>query len=279
MLYLLQLPMTSIEDILSKSGSIDIPSAILAFSIAILVVVIFVVLLRTLTRNEKLKYEFITIVAHKFRTPLTHVKWASDELAKNELDSYKKQALNDIQKSNEKLIKLTNTLLELTDTDSSASSIYAFDRVSICDFVRDVGNGFKDMFHEKNIFFSIQCQPEPLFVKIDKQRIEFVIQTLLENAFTYSSPGQTVGVQVTRNGGYADIAIIDHGIGIESRDIPHIFTKFFRTKSAQSMDTEGFGVGLYLAKSIVDRHKGNLAAYSDGTGKGSVFTLSLRIIR
>jgi signal transduction histidine kinase len=279
MIYLPHLLMLSIETALHEFSLIGLPGTILAISIAVLVLTIIVALWRTLARNEKLKYEFITIVAHKFRTPLTHIKWTSDELVKNEQDAYKKQSLTDIQQSNEKLIKLTNTLLELTDSSNTSATAYAFERVSLGDFVRDIGTGFKDMFHEKNIFFSVQCPPEPLFVKIDTQRMEFVIQTMLENALNYSSPGQSVEVHIARNGRHNEVHFIDHGIGIEPQDIPSIFTKFFRTKSAQAMDTEGFGVGLYLAQSIVERHGGKITAYSDGAGKGSTFILSLKRIR
>jgi two-component system sensor histidine kinase MtrB len=181
--------------------------------------------------------------------------------------------------SNEKLIKLTNTLVELTDAAGAASSTYSYERVSLCDFVRDAAASFKDMFHEKNIFFSVQCPTEPLFVKIDKQRMEFVIQTLLENALNYTSPGKTVEVQIVRSGRHGIVSVTDHGIGIDPGDMPSIFTKFFRTKSAQNMDTEGFGVGLYLARSVTRRHKGTLAAYSAGADKGSTFTLTLKRVR
>ncbi len=268
--------MISIENALHEFSVIGLPGTILAVSVAILVIAIISALWRTLARNEKLKYEFITIIAHKFRTPLTHIKWTSDELIKNEQDAYKKQSLTDIQQSNEKLIKLTNTLLELTDTSSSAASTYTFERVALCDFTRDIGATFKDLFHEKNVFFSVQCPPEPLYVKIDRQRMEFVIQTILENAVNYSSPGQTVEVKIARNGRQNEISVIDHGIGIEPQDMPHMFTKFFRTKNAQAMDTEGFGVGLYLAQSIARRHRGHISVHSDGPGKGSTFVLSLK---
>ena len=268
--------MSSLENTLREFSTIGLPGTILALSIALLVIVIILALWRTLARNEKLKYEFITIIAHKFRTPLTHIKWTSDELAKTEQDSYKKQSLTDIQQSNEKLIKLTNTLLELTDASSSVATTYSWQRVSLCDFVRSASVSFKDMFHEKNIFFSVQCPPDSLFVKIDPQRMEFVIQTLLENALNYSSPGQTVEVRITRTGRRHEVSVIDHGIGIDPHDMPAMFTKFFRTKSAQAMDTEGFGVGLYLAQSIVHRHHGKLSVYSEGAGKGTTFTLSLK---
>ncbi|MBP6858711.1 MAG: HAMP domain-containing histidine kinase [Candidatus Pacebacteria bacterium] len=223
--------------------------------------------------NEVLKYEFITIVAHKFRTPLTHIKWSTDELIKEETDPYKKEAIQDIQKSNEKLIKLTNTLVEITDSENASSTVYIFERTDVCEFARKIGDEIKNEFHEKNVFFSIQCAPEPIFVKMDAQRMEFVLQTILENAKNYTPPGKNVEVTVMREGNKALISVRDGGIGIDKKDIELISTKFYRTTNAKSADTEGFGVGLYLAQSITKRHKGSIQVYSEGIGLGSTFTI------
>lgn len=238
--------------------------------------IIIVSSIRVRLRNERLKYEFITIIAHKFRTPLTHVKWSAGELISNEQDAYRRQSLMDIQQSNENLIKLTNTLIELTDTDSKAVSTYTFEKLELCELVRRVSSGMKDMFHEKNIFFSVICSPQPIYVKIDKERMSFVIQAMLENALLYTSSGKNVDVRISASHRHATVTVEDHGIGIDPADMPQIFTKFFRTKQAKAMDTEGFGVGLYLARAITARHKGALTATSEGLGKGSTFTLTLK---
>lgn len=256
-----------------------ISAIVFGITLVVIVVTIILVLIKKLQKNEALKYEFITIIAHKFRTPLTHVKWSTDELVKNEQDSYKKQSLQDIQQSNEKLIKLTGTLIELTDSDNTVASSYNFERTSLCSFVRTVGDSCKDAFHEKNIFFSVQCPPDDIFVKIDPQRMEFVLQTLLENALIYTPTGQSVDVTVQRVGHKAFILVTDHGIGIDKKDIPNIFTKFFRAENARAADTEGFGVGLYLAQAITHRHRGNIRVESAGIGSGATFTIAFKTVR
>lgn len=265
---------TSLLQSLSSENSLAI--ILLAVSVFIIFILIIHTLLKKLRTGETLKYEFITIIAHKFRTPLTHVKWSTDELVKNEQDAYKKQSLLDIQQSNEKLIKLTGTLIELTETDNAAASSYTFERLSLCSFVRAVGESYKDAFHEKNIFFSVQCPPTDMFVKIDRQRMEFVLQTLLENALTYTSSGKNVDVIVSKVGHKAVISVTDHGIGIDKADVSRIFGKFFRADNARATDTEGFGVGLYLSQAIIRRHKGSISVASDGIGHGATFTVSLK---
>jgi signal transduction histidine kinase len=230
---------------------------------------------KKLHRNEALKYEFITIIAHKFRTPLTTAKWSLGELVTGETDPFKKKSLEEIQQSNEKLIKLTGTLIELTDSDDVTASSYNFEHVGLSEFVRSIAAPFKDIFHEKNIFFSVLCPDTDVYANIDRSRIEFVLQSLLENADAYSTPGGNVDIKISQLGRLASISVTDNGIGIDRADFPNLFTKFFRAKNAQLVDTEGFGVSLYLAKTIMRRHKGSIEVSSPGTGKGATFTLTL----
>lgn len=253
-----------------------IAGVVLFFSFLTVVVVSIKIIWELITKNERMKYEFVTIIAHKFRTPLTYIKWAVDELMTTETDSYRAQSLKNVQESNEKLIKLTGTLVELTDADNMTASAYSFERTDLCQFAREVSSTYKDMFHEKNIFFSVQCPATPIFAKIDRSRLEFVLQTLLENARAYTPTGKDVVLAIGLSGRKAAISVTDHGIGIAKDDIPHIFSKFFRAPNARAADTEGFGVGLYLAQSIVERHRGEMTVFSEGAGMGSTFTITLK---
>lgn len=253
-------------------------SAILfGISVGSALLLIIRIVWQKLSKNEVLKYEFITIVAHKFRTPLTHIKWATGELANSEQDPYRKRTLADIQESNDKLIKLTNTLIEITDNESGAMSSYVLERTSLTSIVKRMAEMNKDEFHAKNVFFVVKCPPEEIFVQVDRQRIEFVLETLLENALHYTPPGKNVTMTLSRSGRKAFVTVADEGIGIAKEDLPFIFNKFFRTQNAQETDTEGFGVGLYLAQSVMERHKGSIDVDSPGPGLGSVFTVTFRV--
>jgi signal transduction histidine kinase len=260
------------------SGKV-IAAILIAIAALVIAAVIVMAIWQKLHENEALKREFITIVAHKFRTPLTQARWMTESLMADEQDSYKKESLAEMQKVNKGLIDLTGTLIELTESDSASKTSYTFEKVSLCTFVRGVGDSLRNSFKEKNIFFAVQCPPEDINAKIDKARMEFVLQTLLSNALTYTPPGRNVDVHVTHGGGKAAITVTDHGIGIDKADLPHIFSKFFRTDNAQRTDTEGFGVGLYLAQAIVRRHKGKLEVYSEGIDKGTTFTIILTEVK
>lgn len=229
--------------------------------------------------NEKLKYEFITIIAHKFRTPLAELRWLSEELIPKITDPFERESLESIQKVNQHLIDLTNTLIELTDSDNDSRSAYVFERTNLCELVRVQADERKDAFHEKNIFLSVACAEPEIWAELDRTRVAFAIQVLLENALAYTRPGKNVDVSVGRAGRKAVIIVADAGIGIDSADMPHIFSKFFRAENARSIDTEGFGVGLFLARAIVRRHRGSLIASSPGKDQGSTFTLTLPTLR
>lgn len=258
----------------------DLEIAVLGIALLCALILLVGLIWQKLHENSRLKYEFITIIAHKFRTPLTYVKWSSDGLLNDEHDPYKKHVLADIKRGNESLIKLTNTLLEITESDNKSRSSYVYGRLNLCDFVHEVAENYRDAFHQKNIFFSVACLEDQVFVKIDKARMEFVLQVLFENALAYTPTGRTVEVVVGHSGRKAFISVQDHGIGMDKKTLSKLFTtKFFRAENAKRIDTEGFGVGLYLAKSVIRRHRGKIEAFSDGLDGGSTFRVTLRRVK
>ncbi len=263
--------------ILSKINIKAIAGIVLLGAVIWLIVYLVKLFMNKLGENENLKYEFITIIAHKFRTPLTQLKWIAETLLADEKDSFKRESLLNMQKSTKGLIDLTGTLIELTDSDSK--SAYNFERIAISSMVRSVGSYIKNSFKEKNIYFAIQAPPEDIFIKADSIRMEFVFNTILTNAYTYTPPGRDVNVVIELVGKNVVISIIDKGIGIETKDIPHLFTKFYRTDIAKRTDTEGFGVGLYMAKAVVQRHHGKIEVSSEGLNKGTTFRVLLPVVK
>jgi len=255
----------------------DLIAVILVIASAIILIIIIITITwRKLLENEKLKYEFITIIAHKFRTPLTSVKWLLENV--HQAPEYK-ETFDDIKDSNDKLINLTNTLIELTNLEKDTDKSYEFSEVHLNDFVRQITDSYKNAFHEKNLFVSINTDPADILISADKNRLEYAFRVVLENAQNYSQPGKDIEINTGIAGKYAFISVTDHGIGISADEMKHVSSKFYRSDSARQMDTEGFGVGLYLAESIIKRHKGSLEAYSPGPGLGSVFSIFIPRIK
>ncbi|MDD5165570.1 MAG: HAMP domain-containing sensor histidine kinase [Candidatus Pacebacteria bacterium] len=245
----------------------------------VIVTLIEIQLWRKRKKKEVVQHEFISIIAHKFRTPLTQVKWLVETALTSEKDAYKQKDLKDIKESNDKLIVLMETLISLTNNDKDDRTTYELERTDIYDFVHSISEEMRPLFQEKNISFSVQSTRPDLAVKINRTGMKFVIQALLHNSYAYSHPGREVRVIITKHFGKIRISFIDSGIGIEAQDLSKVFSKFYRSENAERMDTEGFGVSLFISTSIVSRNNGSLRAYSAGIEQGSVFRLTLPRIK
>lgn len=275
-------PPMNFEIVINDSYSVfaNLLSVILFAALLIFILLLITRLIwRKFRMYETLKYEFVTIIAHKFRTPLTQMKWVTETILEKEQDSFKIENLKALNQSNQNLISLTGTLIELTDSAHTSLATYNLEKIDACKLTNGVLESLKKDFHEKNLFFGIQCTDPEIFVKADKTRLEFVIQTLLENSIHYTPVGRNIDIEISKSHRKAFIRVTDHGIGIDPADMNRMFTKFFRAQNAQAMDTEGFGVGLYLAQSIMKRLKGKIEVSSAGLGQGSTFTIVIPLTK
>lgn len=254
------------------------PQWVVPLGSGILAVTIGVSTWKKMKETDVLKYEFITIIAHKFRTPLTQSKWATEDMLSREANEENIHDLKQIMASNDKLVNLTGALVDLANTDKNIDSLYRPEKVSLGDLIQSAVAGFDVRFKEKGILFSAEYPTADIVTSVDRERILFAVQTLLENSYNYTPRGGKVTISLTRSKRKALVSVTDTGIGIEKEELPRIFSSFYRTKKAQSADTEGFGIGLSLARSIVNRHGGKMEVSSEGEGKGSTFTIVLPIV-
>jgi signal transduction histidine kinase len=245
---------------------------------SLIVVVLGISMWSKLHENDHIKYEFITVIAHKFRTPLTQTRWAAEELMKTNIDPEQKNNVSYIQQSNEKLVNLMGTLIELTETNTDLTDLYHFETTPLSPLLKTLLESFRGAFDKKKLHLVTDVNNEQIFVHADKTKLIFAIQTLIENSIAYTPDEGTINISLVRNGGKAKISVADTGIGIGNEDIRNIFSKFYRADQAKAKDTEGLGVGLFLAQSIVKRHNGKIYAHSQGIGKGSEFTLLLPLV-
>ena len=225
--------------------------------------------------NERLKYEFISIATHKLRTPLTRIKW---EVA-SALDTFKDnsaiiEAVERIEDANDHLISLTNVLVEASETDD----VYYGYKKKYFDFREVLMKSLehlKPIAEKKKIAIIEKIAQKTSLVNGDPDRIASAIDVFLENAIMYSQDNGEVEVHLEEKNKEIIFTVMDHGIGIAPEDQKHLFTRFFRSYSAKTSDTEGMGLGLSMAKSIIDKHHGAIGARSTGAGKGSTFWFSI----
>jgi len=234
------------------------------------------IVLSDITRGkaiEEMKLEFITITAHQLRTPLSEMKWGLNLLLDGDfgtLNKKQKQVIGKDIQSNERMIILINDLLNVTRIEEG-KFFYQYAQVSLAELVQSTINDFLSFSKSKNITIKFNRPAGDKFeAEIDQEKIKLVTQNLIENAINYSAPKSQIVINLEREKQRIILSIKDSGIGITEAEKSRIFTKFFRGGNALRMQTEGNGLGLYIAKNIIDGHHGEIWLESK-EGKGSTF--------
>ena len=243
-------------------------------TIIVLLVLIFTISWKRNKKEQNLKQEFITSVAHKFRTPLTHIKWASENLSSRLTTEDDKAQLNYIKNAEEKLLELSSLLMNISEAENKSYQ-YNIKKNSISRIVEEIADGHKEQYTIKNLNVIKDIQPD-IVTEFDESRIKFVIQTFTENAMHYTPENGTIHISLIQTGKDIVFSVKDSGIGISQDELPKLFNKFYRGNTAKITDSEGMGIGLYMSKEIITRHGGKIWAYSQGDGKGSIFSFSLK---
>lgn len=227
---------------------------------------------------DVLKYEFVNVVTHKFRTPLTRIKWSSEILAgtlpKDNLEGEK--ALEEVNNATETLVELTSMLIELREADA-AHYMYSTEVLDMSKLIEKVMDGMAAHIRDKGIRFSVSYPKTPVLVSVDPRRIRFAIETIVENAIMYTPGTGSASLSLYKDGKDAVIQVSDTGMGISKEDMERIFNKFFRSKQAKTTDTEGMGIGLFMAKQAIERHGGSIRVESPGLEQGATFTVRLPV--
>ena len=239
---------------------------------------------------EKLKDEFVSIVSHELRTPLTTIKGYTQHLIRRierrlrgisatqpaatmaELpESYDLRSLNIVQSQTDHLERLVNDLLDLSrvqwgELHLQYSSFYLAD--VLAESVRQV----QVSAEQHTIFLDIEAQDSKLVA--DKLRVSQVVGNILDNAVKFSPQGKQVTVTLKEQENEYLVSISDRGIGVSPDHFDHIFERFYRVRNTASRQYSGIGMGLYIAKTIVEAHGGRIWL-SSNPGTGSIFYFTL----
>ena len=217
--------------------------------------------------------QFGAALAHELRTPLAVLR-ADVETALREAQSgadIERRLAGQLEEI-DKLKRLIDQLLTLARADAgeirlerTAVDLGAL-ASAICDQLELVAQA-------KHV--ALECAGAgPVLVQGDRSWLERLLLNLLDNAIKFTPDGGRVSVRVARDGAWARVEVSDTGVGMSRDELPHIFERFYRADPSRSSSTEGVGLGLSLAKWIVDRHDGTIEAASE-PGKGSTFTIRL----
>ncbi len=245
---------------------------------------------------ERLKDEFVLVVSHELRTPLTAIKGYTQHLVRRierrirkmrdnpsesvvvgsePPENYDLRSLNIIQSQTEHLERLVNDLLDLSQVQWGQLNL-SYENFYLADVLSESIHSVQASAEQHTITMEIQV--ENTQVTADRVRIGQVIGNILDNAVKYSPNGGQVNVllQEEKNGDFL-VSINDQGIGVSPQQLDHIFERFYRVHNMASQQYSGIGLGLYVAKAIIDRHGGRIWLTSTpGHGTTFHFTIPVR---
>jgi two-component system, OmpR family, phosphate regulon sensor histidine kinase PhoR len=250
--------------------------------IIILVLVLFVISFiitsgfERLAEANRMKSEFISIVSHQLRSPLTNLKWTLDFLTSREMkdDPEKKMEYYKILKENAgRMGELIDNLLIVSRMEQGRMMVKK-EEFSLEDLIDDLVSAFQPFLQASNIKIDFVAEPDFPKVFVDRYQMKLLIDNLLSNAIRYTKGGGRVAIRLFVKNNNLIFEIKDTGVGIPKADQKYIFQKFFRAQNAAQQQTQGSGLGLYIARSVVESAGGKIYFKSD-EGKGSTFWFSL----
>jgi len=238
--------------------------------------------IKKLKELDTIRKNLISRVSHELKTPLVSISGGSElllTLYKDKFGAEQLEIIELIEKGGKRLRHLVDNLIDITRVD--------YNKLQLTKKLTNLSNIIKDCVKELDYWIKerklnlIISVPENLELKIDQIRIEQVIINLLSNAIKNTPPDGEIGVNLSKNGNWAEFRISDTGIGLTKEEMYMLFTRFGKIERSgpgyEYVDIQGTGLGLFISKEIIDLHEGEIRAESAGRNKGSIFIVKLPI--
>ena len=248
--------------------------AMLIFIIGNMVVASF----EKMASASRMKTEFVSIVSHQLRTPLSSIKWALEFIVSGRAGELKEKQLEYTKimwDNNERVIKLVNDLLNVTRIEEGrmAAKKEEFD---IGEEAEKIISAVSSFAEASNVVVELKNNLNGLKILADKQYVSVALSNLIDNAIRYIHGKGNVAVVLKRKGSFVRVEVKDNGVGIPKSEQRNIFKKFFRSQNIMRHRTEGSGLGLYIAKAFVALHGGKIG-FSSEEGNGTTFWFEIPI--
>jgi len=244
---------------------------------------LFCSIMRDITERrkvDKLKNEFVSTVSHELRTPLTSIRGSLGLLsggAAGELPQQARSLLEIAGNNTERLLLLINDILDIEKIESGQMA-FKFTNLRIADFVRQAVQANETYASQHSVRFMFGELRDDLAVYADPDRLMQVMNNLLSNAVKFSPEGGTVDITTGAPEGLVRISITDHGAGIPEEFQSKLFDKFTQSDASDTRSIGGTGLGLNIAKTIVEKHRGDIGFVTQ-EGIGTTFHIDLPAIR
>jgi len=221
--------------------------------------------------------DFLSVLAHELRNPLAPLRNGLQiiRLAKNDPAAVD-HALDVMDRQLNQLVRLIDDLLDASRINRGQVEL-KHEALDISSVLADAIEGLRPTTEQKGLHLKARFTSSPVHVKGDAKRLKQVFANLLANAAKYSGRGGVVEITAEKTENFVEVSFIDHGMGIPAEMLPHIFDMFAKADRSLEKAQDGLGIGLTIAKKIVELHGGDLVAYSDGVGTGSRFVVKLPV--
>jgi len=258
-----------------------------------------------LQEMDQIKSRFFANISHEFRTPLTLIMGPLEQMiaACRDNEQEEKRKLNMMLRNAQRLLRLINQLLELSKLDSGKMKLQAV-KTGIITFLKGIIDSFGVLAHQNQLDLVLETGgAEEIFLYLDPRKMEDIMTNLLVNAFKFTPAGGRITVVLEQTGrennqkllwgveggdflekspplkqGHVEISVCDTGPGIPAGDLPYIFDRFYQAESTYEFHQKGTGIGLALAKELVELHHGTIEARSR-QGEGCTFIIHLPLGR
>ena len=227
---------------------------------------------------NKMKSEFISVASHQLRTPLSAMKWELELLLSKMsegLSPKQLEIMGKMSKSNERMIRLVNDLLDVVRLEQGRFSLNKED-LNLTEIIKEVIDDITPLAKVNNIKIRIISENKIFAIKGDRKRIRMVAENLISNAIKYGLGRGDIEIKIKAEKDYYVVSIKDEGVGIPEKQQEHVFEKFFRSDNIIRYRTDGTGLGLYIAKNIVEQSGGKIW-FKSKEDVGSIFYFSLPI--
>ena len=226
---------------------------------------------------NRLKDEFLSTVSHELRTPLTAITGWAQMLRSGRLDAAKSaRALETILRSARSQSEIIDDLLDVSRLITGKMRLYVAP-LKLGSVIHTAVEAVRPAAEAKGVHLSVLLDPAAEAVSGDAERLQQVVWNLLSNAVKFAPTGGRVEVKLVRADSHFEIIVADNGQGIKSEFLPYVFERFRQEDGGMSRRQGGLGLGLAIARHIVELHGGTVHAASEGLGKGATFTVALPI--
>ena len=230
------------------------------------------------SRMSAIKDEFLSVVSHELRTPLAAIKSAAAILSKGKagpLTEDQRRFTTMIREQVERLHRLVDDTLDVSQLENGTMA-FRFERQDLRPLVAEIAGAYQHLLEHEGLSLTLSLGEAPLPISLDRDRMTQVLLNLLSNAAKFTSPPGQVAVRLVREEGSAVIRVSDTGLGVAQADLERIFEKFTQAEVSLTRRAGGAGLGLAIARDLVEAHGGTIGVESE-PGSGSTFWVRLPI--